>query len=210
MSMQTYPLQARASSLMGSALLATLVTVLLFLFMERLIHSDEATWVEVNRTLFPSIVSEPPQDDLPLPPEPPIRPIDPSPPPAMPPQSMTFTGGEAAGPLAVLEPPPVDAGTTIKDGMSAVVAFAGVKIQPEYPQAALRRGIEGYVDVRFDVTASGRTSNIRVITAEPVGVFERAAVAAVARWKYQQPMEEGTAVEFRDMETRLRFDIEGR
>ncbi len=58
--------------------------------------------------------------------------------------------------------------------------------KPSYPRDARRKGQEGWVLVGFNVTRSGAVSNVRVISAQPRGVFERQALAAVKRWRYQK------------------------
>ncbi|MEM6486411.1 MAG: energy transducer TonB, partial [Pseudomonadota bacterium] len=83
-----------------------------------------------------------------------------------------------------------------------------LKLQPEYPSRALSRGIEGYVDLAFDISSTGATSNIRVVDAEPEGVFERAAIRALERWKYKVPITKGVPQGQVDMMTRLRFELE--
>lgn len=55
-------------------------------------------------------------------------------------------------------------------------------VNPQYPPSA--SGIEGFVEVSFTVTALGRVENATVTAAEPKGVFEQAALAAIARWRY--------------------------
>jgi TonB family protein len=55
---------------------------------------------------------------------------------------------------------------------------------PEYPRAA--GGARGHVDVEFTVTAVGTVESPRVVAAEPRGVFDAAALAAVARRRYAQ------------------------
>lgn len=58
------------------------------------------------------------------------------------------------------------------------------KVDPPYPEAARRSGVEGTVvlDVRID--ESGAVTDIQVLRGLPLGVSE-AAVAAVSRWKYR-------------------------
>lgn len=58
---------------------------------------------------------------------------------------------------------------------------------PVYPPAARAAGIEGEVTVRYDVTAAGRVVNAVVLAASPAGVFEQAALAAVASWRFRPP-----------------------
>jgi protein TonB len=57
-------------------------------------------------------------------------------------------------------------------------------VEPQYPPSAVSRGIEGFVEVSFTVTALGLVENANVIGAEPPGVFEQAALAAISRWRY--------------------------
>jgi TonB family protein len=57
-------------------------------------------------------------------------------------------------------------------------------VDPQVPTAAASSGIEGFVDVGFTVTALGRVENAIVTAAEPPGVFEQAALAAISRWRY--------------------------
>ena len=83
-----------------------------------------------------------------------------------------------------------------------------VRVEPAYPRIALQRGQEGYVDLMFDITASGSTENIRVVGGEPGRVFDKAAVKAISRWKYRPQMIEGQAVPSLGQATRLTFTLE--
>jgi protein TonB len=44
------------------------------------------------------------------------------------------------------------------------------------------------------VDAEGATRDVRVVSAEPSGIFNRAAVEAVKRWRYAPAMLDGAAV----------------
>ncbi|MEC8716582.1 MAG: TonB family protein, partial [Pseudomonadota bacterium] len=55
---------------------------------------------------------------------------------------------------------------------------------PTYPTAAKAAGREGWVRVRYAVGADGAVLNPQVLEASPEGVFDAAARAAVARWRY--------------------------
>lgn len=57
--------------------------------------------------------------------------------------------------------------------------------QPRYPAAALRARQSGQVQVEFTVAADGSVSSARVVSAQPDRVFDREAVAAVKRWRFQ-------------------------
>lgn len=98
-------------------------------------------------------------------------------------------------------------------GERAVLIFEGMPLaqvqpQPKYPARAIAKSIEGYVDVKFDITKIGTTKNISVVRAQPEGIFDRAAVNAVKRWRYRPKMEEGKAVAFPGMVQRISFKME--
>jgi len=59
-----------------------------------------------------------------------------------------------------------------------------IRWNPEYPDDALTRGLEGHVTVGFDVDARGTVEGATVTESEPAGVFDAAALAAVRRWRY--------------------------
>lgn len=89
------------------------------------------------------------------------------------------------------------------------VPIAHLMSRPKYPHRALLRGIEGWVDVRFDVTKQGTTSNVSVSASKPEGVFDKSAISAVKRWKYQPLLdEEGQARAYPGMVQRLVFEIQ--
>lgn len=71
-------------------------------------------------------------------------------------------------------------------------------VEPEYPRNALTRRVSGWVDVNFSVDAAGRTRDVLVRNAEPPGVFDDAALAAVRRWRFAAgaPATSGIRVRF--------------
>jgi len=83
-----------------------------------------------------------------------------------------------------------------------------VRINPEYPQRALTRGIEGWVIVQFSITPAGTVKDAKVVDADPKGIFDDAAIKAILRWRYNPKVEEGVAVERVGLRTMLRFQIE--
>jgi TonB family protein len=54
-----------------------------------------------------------------------------------------------------------------------------------YPRLAEAAGVEGRVELGFDVGDDGRVSNARVLESTPAHLFDRAALLAVSRWRYQ-------------------------
>ncbi|KRB11340.1 hypothetical protein ASD86_02640 [Lysobacter sp. Root690] len=56
---------------------------------------------------------------------------------------------------------------------------------PRYPLPALNRKIEGSVEISFTILPDGRTGAARLVSSEPAGVFDDAALAAVARLRFE-------------------------
>jgi TonB family protein len=83
------------------------------------------------------------------------------------------------------------------------------RVAPDYPDDAARKGIEGAVDLAFTVSPEGDVSDVTVVHCEPSGIFNRAAVAAVRRWKYQPRTVNGVAVEAQ-VQLRMTFKLDGR
>jgi periplasmic protein TonB len=83
-----------------------------------------------------------------------------------------------------------------------------VRIDPSYPPRAEANGIQGWVQVRFTVTAAGTVRDAIVVGSEPARVFDEAALEAVARWRYNPRVDGGVAVERVGIETVIRFELE--
>jgi TonB family protein len=79
-------------------------------------------------------------------------------------------------------------------------------MSPTYPARAREREIEGWVDLEYTVTTDGTTRDAIVRAAEPAGMFDRAALDAVKRWRYEPRVVGGSVIEQR-VETRLRFRL---
>ncbi len=90
---------------------------------------------------------------------------------------------------------------------STDVPIATMLVQPEYPTRLANRGIEGFVDVKFDVTAMGTAENVKVIFSEPERVFDKAALNAVKRWKFQPAEKNGKPTAYKGMEHRIVFQM---
>lgn len=78
-----------------------------------------------------------------------------------------------------------------------------------YPPDARANGVEGYVVVRYDVSADGRVHNARVVDAQPAGTFDEAALQAVSRWRFRPPQRDGEAQAVTGLQSRLEFALEG-
>jgi protein TonB len=66
--------------------------------------------------------------------------------------------------------------------------------RPSYPPAAVRNRQDGWVEVEFTVGADGSVQNAHVTASEPSRVFDREAVSAVQRAKFEPKMENGQSV----------------
>ncbi len=80
-------------------------------------------------------------------------------------------------------------------------------VKPKYPAKAKKRRVEGYVKVQFDIDATGRPQNIKIIEAKPKRYFERATIQAVKRWKYNPTIVNGVAVPVKGHVTTVEFDL---
>lgn len=107
-------------------------------------------------------------------------------------------GGDGSG---------VPGGLGFGGGMSDRGALPLVRVEPQYPPQAARRRLEGWVQLRFTITTAGSVTDVSVVkSSNPV--FERAAVEAVRKWKYEPQMQSGTAVVTAGMDVVLRFKME--
>ena len=80
-------------------------------------------------------------------------------------------------------------------------------VAPQFPDLARARGIDGWVDLQFVVGLDGAVSDVSVIGAEPVGIFEQAALDAVRHWRYQPVLRDGQAIS-EHARVRLRFTVQ--
>ncbi len=80
-------------------------------------------------------------------------------------------------------------------------------VPPQFPLDARQRGIDGWVDLQFVVNTDGSVGDLTIVGAQPVGIFEQAALDAVRHWHYQPVMRGGQAVSQR-ARVRLRFAMQ--
>lgn len=83
-----------------------------------------------------------------------------------------------------------------------------VVIQPQYPQRALQRGIEGWCQVSFTVDENGGVQDAVVVDAEPPEIFDSAALRAVARFKFNPRTKDGQTVKTPNVQYVFRFNLE--
>ncbi|HEX5122664.1 MAG TPA: energy transducer TonB [Rhodanobacteraceae bacterium] len=104
--------------------------------------------------------------------------------------STTPPPAAAPTPRPAAPPPPAPASA---GGESRDVAVTSPPV-PVYPLTAARNRQEGWVEVEFTVGADGTVTNPHVTASQPSRVFDREAIAAVQRAKFEPKMQNGVAV----------------
>lgn len=206
MQTQTLNTAPHYAALLLSSVPSALITVALILLMFNLIATEVPEIVEGGITIGP-VVMDPPEKEETITEERTTKPDEPAPPPEWTSPSEAVDPGESLVALAPTDPTGFEL-ADIDPNASGGGIVAYLKPQPMYPNRAITRGLEGFVDLAFDITPSGATTNIRVITAEPKGIFERAAIRALQKWKYKVPVVDGIATGQRDMMTRMTFNLD--
>ncbi|MCR9847894.1 MULTISPECIES: energy transducer TonB [Vibrio diabolicus subgroup] len=95
----------------------------------------------------------------------------------------------------------------LKGTMGNQQALPLYRVDPRYPSKALKRRVEGYVIMRFTIDATGRPKDIEVIEAEPQRMFEREAIRALKKWKYQPKVEDGVSIEQYGQTAKVEFKL---
>jgi protein TonB len=81
-----------------------------------------------------------------------------------------------------------------------------VRVEPDYPPKAKQRGIGGWVEFEFTIGPAGTVEDLKILRSSPRGVFDRAVLRAVRRWRYNPQMVDGKPVARPGIQVRLRFD----
>lgn len=69
-------------------------------------------------------------------------------------------------------------------GKSINSALAIKKFDPDYPRRAKKKGINGYVKYDFKINYKGEVFDIVLTSSSPKGVFEKEALKAIKKWKF--------------------------
>lgn len=192
-----------------SAVLALLVSLALFLLMEQLVNHERpvlaarepAVRVDISRIKTPE--QQPQQPQEPAPQQPAMEPLSASLPAA---SALAIPDTLSQTELAITTPqwnnselaieqkywsPPVAGGGNgqagdylgeMDNGRKEIVPIATRR--PNIPKVAYDNRINGWVLLAFTVANDGKVKNIRIMDAEPRGVFEANAIAAVRGWIY--------------------------
>lgn len=107
-------------------------------------------------------------------------PVTPAPVSAPPPKAAEPA---AAAPVVVATAAPTSRPAPSQDASPIVSVVA--REQPEFPRDAARQGVEsGAVRARLTINASGDVTNVAIVQARPLRVFDRAVTNALSRWKF--------------------------
>lgn len=136
-----------------------------------------------------------------------------TPPPLAPQLKLAEDRGPNLGPAVAIAAPEVDHTVKLTTGPSLVAAPSDgeelplVRVEPIYPQLAAQRGLEGWVQVAFTIGDTGQVVNPMVVASAPPGIFDRAALRAVRKWKYRPKIVDGQAVATPEIQVRLTFEL---
>lgn len=83
-----------------------------------------------------------------------------------------------------LRPPPVSAPPPVSPSAPVAARALIRRVPARFPESALRRRLEGEVEVAVTIRPDGTVASVEVVRADPPGVFDREAVLAVRRWRY--------------------------
>jgi periplasmic protein TonB len=106
------------------------------------------------------------------------------------------SGGDGGGALA------------FNAGLSDREPLPLVRVEPEYPPQARQRKVEGWVQVRFTISTAGSVKDAVVVKSSHA-MFERNAIQAVNKWKYQPQLVGGKPAEAPNRQVMVRFRMEG-
>ncbi|KZN60486.1 hypothetical protein N473_24345 [Pseudoalteromonas luteoviolacea CPMOR-1] len=186
---------------------ALVVTFSLFAFMHQLISQDKVFIAEpapvIDVVISQDIEDSPVETRRVLPPPP--KPVQKAPPkPNTPPAETTGVNVEVNITSGV-KSAPIQMQNTLQ--MSDTHAAPIVRIEPTYPAAAARDGIEGWVQLAFSISPNGQVIDAQVVDAKPKRVFNRAALKALKRWKYRPKMINGKPVVQSGQSVVLEFNL---
>lgn len=186
---------------------AIIITVAIFLFMQTLIESRQQQDVVLPLHTLVEMPREKPEEEEPEPEEKPIE--EPLQEPIMESLSVAPSTPEPAPDLEISTPDMLVGDISFQaagDRWRGPVGLGGVAVaaagggedaqgyievipydtrKPNVPEVAWQNKISGWVLVAFRVTGDGTTTDVRVMDANPRGVFEEKVVAAVEDWRYR-------------------------
>jgi protein TonB len=64
----------------------------------------------------------------------------------------------------------------------------------EYPRAALKKKISGYVLFNLLIDTNGNIERVNILESQPEGLFEDVARAGIENWKFKAALYQGKKV----------------
>lgn len=193
---------------LGPLPMAVVMTFVILYAMQSLVHMEIPDTVDTPKIVIPNVISDVQkiisiQDDNELPEKP--QPVE------QPKTPKFFEPIITEVDPGIINTQPVDTKIAITPGQD--IGFSGqpmpiVRINPNYPASAVSRNIEGYVDVVFDITPIGTTTNVRITGYSPSTVFNSSVMKAVRGWKYRAAADETGAQTTLDVKERITFVLE--
>jgi len=188
----------------------SIVTAIVWLMHALISNQDAVLDRETASHYLDFVTLNPVEPEPPKRREPPVKPDYQDPP-----KSVRLVPG-FDGPSTIGIPiPPVNKSSVMPTSPTGIVAITHreamplAEVQPGYPPRLLDRGIQGHCTVSYTISASGATKNARVNTADCTHEsFGRAAIKAVAKFKYAPRIVDGEPVAIANQQKRFRFSID--
>lgn len=198
-------------SRVGTAiLLGAVITWALLGVMQVLIATGKGALTDDETLHFVDFVRVPPEETIEQKQRKPKKPPTPEEPPPDMPQPQQDAIDPSADAISVAQVPvgadmdiPSSFGLAVSDGDYLPI----VKVAPVYPRRALQRGIQGHVIVEFTVTRQGAVRDPFVVESTS-SLLEKAALAAVLKFKYKPKVVDGEPVEVAGVQNKITFRLE--
>lgn len=178
-----------------------MVMVSLIQFADR--RLDESTTVKLPEIAMPEVeIKTQWQLEKPQKPQ-----LDDTPPPEVPEQAFdNIDGNTQIGALGGVDQLVAKLDLSMGSGLSASDGeyLPIVKVAPQYPRRALKRGLEGDVVLEYTVTKQGSVRDPVVLQSSDA-VFNQAAIDSALRYKYKPRVINGEAKEVPGVRTRIKF-----
>ena len=183
------PMFKTSTAVIGGAVM----TFIAFAFMQYLISGEQRALIKLGDDITVEIFQAPEDKQtthIKRIPPPPTPKVPPKAPPRVTPSNEPITAISTAPPIVI-----DGFGNDMKQTLTRPTGDASpiVRINPKYPTSAARDGIEGWVQLSFNISPTGEVIDATIVNSEPKRIFDREALRAIKRWKYRPKVIEGVA-----------------